>query len=57
VTASFGRVPGAGLCDQCRHQQVVRNTRGVRGTSRALLRRKRIQDDEVAAVLGLLELL
>ena len=80
---SPGARPAAGLCDACRHQQIVRNTRGsvfslcrrsrtspsasratrgcrsraARATSRGLLRRKRIQDDEVAAVLGLLELL
>jgi hypothetical protein len=23
-------MPGAGLCDSCRHQQIVRNTRGSR---------------------------
>jgi hypothetical protein len=25
---SAARAPGAGLCDSCAHQQVVRNTRG-----------------------------
>ena len=69
--------PPAGLCDSCRHQQIVRNTRGsvfslcrrsktspiaspaTRGSRsgsgcpgyerRALLRRKRIEDDQVAS--------
>ena len=26
--AQTGRAPGAGLCDSCLHQQLVRNTRG-----------------------------
>jgi hypothetical protein len=26
--AQRGGPPGAGLCDSCRHQQLVRNTRG-----------------------------
>jgi len=28
MSAGGARPPGAGLCDRCRHQQVVRNTRG-----------------------------
>jgi hypothetical protein len=28
VSAGPGPAPGAGLCDACRHQQIVRNTRG-----------------------------
>jgi len=28
VSAGSGPVPGAGLCDRCRHQLIVRNTRG-----------------------------
>ncbi len=34
--------PGAGLCDSCRHQQVVRNTRG---SSFSLCRRSREQPE------------
>lgn len=34
--------PGAGLCDECRHQQIVRNTRG---SVFSLCRRSRTEPD------------
>ncbi|MGP0051887.1 MAG: hypothetical protein ACLPZR_24030 [Solirubrobacteraceae bacterium] len=34
--------PGAGLCDRCRHQQIVRNTRG---SAFSLCRRSRTEPE------------
>ena len=36
------RVPAAGLCDTCRHQKVVRNTRG---SSFSLCRRSKTEPE------------
>jgi hypothetical protein len=42
VTSSAGARPHAGLCDSCRHQQLVRNTRG---SVFSLCRRSRTEPD------------
>ncbi len=42
MTSSSGPGPGAGLCDECRHQQIVRNTRG---SVFSLCRRSRTEPD------------
>lgn len=42
MTAGSPPAPGAGLCDTCRHQQMVRNTRG---SAFSLCRRSKDEPD------------